>query len=140
MNKSLVFVALVAGLCLPVTVRARAQAPAADASAPAFGPAHGLSMTAVLVDAEKKAEHQSATVAVRVHGLKLVDPDSVHGKPKQGQGHLHYRLDDGVVVATTATKLSFHGLSRGPHVIAVILAGNDHQPLGPSVTLNLIVP
>lgn len=138
MNQKLTLTALVVGLCVPTLTRAHAQTPSSDATA--SEPAQGLGITAVLVDTEKKAEHQSATVKVRVRGLKLVDPDSVHEKAAQGQGHLHYRLDDGVVIATTATKLSFHGLSRGPHVIVVMLAGNDHQPLGPSVTLKLIVP
>jgi hypothetical protein len=44
------------------------------------------------------------------------------------------------VVATTATKLSFHELAPGDHRIEVTLAGNDHQPLIPSETLRVTVP
>jgi hypothetical protein len=50
---------------------------------------------------------------------------------------LHYRVDNGPVVATTSTKLSFHELPVGEHKIMVMLAGNDHQPLGPRETLSV---
>jgi len=98
------------------------------------------SLTAVLLDPEKKALKKSLTVVVKVSGIKLVDPDSVEGKPHAGEGHLHYRLDDGPTVATTATKLSFHGLASGTHTLTVLLAANDHAPLGPSATLSVRVP
>ena len=100
----------------------------------------GPTLTAKLIDADKKAQQKSATVVVRVRGIKLVDPASVKEKPAKGQGHLHYRVDGGPVIATTTTKLSFHELSSGPHTITVALAANDHSPLGPSVTLNVTVP
>jgi hypothetical protein len=38
------------------------------------------------------------------------------------------------------TKLSFHELSSGEHKIVVMLAGNDHKPLGPQETLTVTVP
>ena len=44
------------------------------------------------------------------------------------------------MIATTATKLSFHELTPGKHHIDVMLAGNDHKPLGPSKSLDLEVP
>lgn len=98
------------------------------------------SLTVKLVDADQKAQKKSATVSVRVRGLKIVDPASVNEKPIKGQGHLHYRLDNGPVIATTATKLSFHELGSGPHSFTVSLAANDHTPLGPSQTVNVTVP
>lgn len=97
-------------------------------------------LSAELVDADKKAREKSATVVAVVKDLALVDPDSTRATPRPGQGHLHYRLDDGPTIASTATKLSFHGLSSGTHVLTVSLAANDHSPLGPSVTLRLTVP
>jgi hypothetical protein len=132
---------LVAGLAV-VPGRVVAQTSPSETavvSAPA-DPRSGPTLTARLVDAEQKARKKSATVEVKVSGIKLVDPDSVAGKPAPGQGHLHYRLDDGVVIATTAAKLSFHGLSAGTHTISVLLAGNDHAPLGPSAALVVVVP
>jgi hypothetical protein len=97
-------------------------------------------LTAKLVDAEKKAQQKAATVDVKVTGIKLIDPATVNEKPATGQGHLHYQVDDGPVIATTTTKLSFHGLASGPHKIVVMLAGNDHNPLGPHETLNVTIP
>lgn len=97
-------------------------------------------LTATLVDAEKKAEQKAATVDVKTTGIKLIDPASVKEQPSAGQGHLHYQVDNGPIIATTATKLSFHGLTPGPHKIVVMLAGNDHNPLGPQQTLEVTIP
>ncbi len=97
-------------------------------------------LTATLVDPEKKAQQKAATVEVKVGGIELIDPAKVNEKPNPGQGHLHYQVDDGPVIATTTTKLSFHGLTRGEHKIVVMLAGNDHNPLGPQQTLSVKVP
>ena len=131
--------ALLLGLiaCLPGHAASQYQNIGTSAVAPAEQPP---SLTAKLIDADKKARMNTATVVADVKGIKLVDPDSVNGKPAAGQGHLHYRLDTGPVIATTTTKLSFHGLASGPHVLTVLLAANDHSPLGPSATLNVTVP
>lgn len=97
-------------------------------------------LSAMLVDRENKARKAEATVQVTTSGIKIVDPASAQEKPRSGQGHFHYRLDNGPVIATTATKLSFHELTPGQHTITVMLAGNDHSPLGPQETLNVTVP
>jgi hypothetical protein len=98
------------------------------------------SLTATLVDPEKKAAQKAATVSVTVTGIKLIDPGEVNEKPNPGQGHLHYQVDSGPVIATPAMKLSFHGLTSGAHKIVVMLAGNDHNPLGPQQTLDVTIP
>ena len=97
-------------------------------------------LKATLVDAAKKAAANTATVQVIVSGVKLIDPDKTHGQVKKGEGHLHYQLDNGPVIATTAPKLSFHGLSSGPHTLVVMLAGNNHEPLGPKEVLTFEIP
>jgi len=97
-------------------------------------------LEAKLVDPEKKAKGQAATVEVKVTNVQLVDPGSVGEQPSKGQGHLHYQLDQGPMIATPTPKLSFHGLTPGKHTIHVVLAGNDHKPLGPEQTLELTVP
>ena len=61
-------------------------------------------------------------------------------QPVKGQGHLHYQVDDGPIVATTVPKLSFHGLKPGTHSIMVQLAANDHTPLGPEQKLSVTIP
>ena len=61
-------------------------------------------------------------------------------RPIKGEAHLHYRVDDGPVIATTATKLSFHELTPGQHTITVMLAANNHKPLGPQQTLTVTIP
>lgn len=102
--------------------------------------ANAMSLTATLVDPEAKAAKQAATVKVTTRGVRIVDPALSGEKPRRGQGHLHYRVDDGPVIATTALKLSFHGLTRGAHRIMVQLAANDHSPLGPEQTLSVTIP
>ena len=97
-------------------------------------------LKATLVDAAKKAEAKTATVQVTVSGISLIDPDKTHGQAKKGQGHLHYQLDNGPIIATTTTKLSFHGLSSGQHTLVVMLAGNNHEPLGPKEALTFQIP
>jgi hypothetical protein len=116
-----------------------------DASPRSTKPAHdpvkaAPSLKAVLVDPEKKALKQAATVKVTVGGLQMIDPALADEKPRKGQGHLHYQVDDGPVIATPTTKLSFHGLKAGQHTILVVLAGNDHQPLGPQEKLTVTIP
>jgi len=97
-------------------------------------------LSAKLVDPEKKAKEKTATVEVTTKGVALIDPAEVKEIPKNGQGHLHYRVDDGPVIATTAPKLSFHELSPGQHKIVVMLVANDHSPLGPEQTLTITIP
>jgi len=97
-------------------------------------------VSATLVDAQPKAQKGAATVKVQTKGVELVDPASVHEQSKPGQGHLHYQLDGGAVVATPATKLSFHELKPGNHEIVVTLAGNDHKPLGAEDRVTVEVP
>ena len=82
-------------------------------------------------------EADEAIVQVEVKGIDLIDPAKTGEKPAAGQGHLHYRVDRQPVIATTATKLSFHELGPGPHTIEVMLAANDHTPLGPMTTLRV---
>ena len=97
-------------------------------------------MTASLVDAEKNAKEKTATVEVRVTGVELIDPAMTNKLSMKGQGHLHYQVDNGPVIATTSPKLSFHELTPGKHKIVVILANNDHTPAGPKQTLEITVP
>ena len=112
--------------------------PLLHAQAP--GAATKATMTAKLVDAEKKAAEKAATVEVTTSGVELVDPAMSKEKAVPGQAHLHYQVDKGPVVATPSAKLSFHELTPGTHTILVVLAGNDHQPLGPREQLTVTVP
>src|SRR5688500_7005084 len=97
-------------------------------------------MTAKLVDAEQKAAQRAATVEITTSGVELIDPAMANEKPVPGQGHLHYQVDKGPVIATPSAKLSFHELTPGSHTILVVLAGNDHKPLGPQQQLTVTVP
>src|SRR5687768_6019270 len=77
-----------------------------DAQAP--GSATKPMLTARLVDADKKAAQRAATVEVTTSGVELTDPAISNEKAVPGQGHVHYQVDQGPVVATPAAKLSFH--------------------------------
>ena len=66
--------------------------------------------------------------------------DAVNGGAAPGgakTGHIHYQIDDGPIVATPVTKLSFHNLPTGSHKINVVLVDSNHKPLGPKQTLDL---
>lgn len=99
-----------------------------------------LTFEAKLVDPTTKAKSKGATVEVKVEGTHMVDPDTTNGKPAPGQNHLHYQLDNGPIIATTATKLSFHELTPGPHTIKVTLAENNHAPVGRENVLTVTIP
>jgi hypothetical protein len=101
--------------------------------------AQSPTIQASLVDPAKNGARGAATVTVRVTGVKLVDPAASNETPRDGEGHLHYQLDGGPVIATTAAKLSFHGLEAGSHNLKVALAKNDHTPMGPEKTLTVQV-
>jgi hypothetical protein len=111
--------------------RINAQAPAGGAKP---------SLTAKLIDADKKAALGNATAEVTTSGIELVDPTISMEKPVPGQGHLHYQVDKGPVIATPSPKLSLHELGPGAHTILVMLVGNDHKPLGPQQQLSVTVP
>jgi hypothetical protein len=135
--KAVVFVSILIALVLGINFVVGAQ----DKPMPSGMDHHNMAkMTAKLVDPEMKAKKKEATVVVDVQGIKLTDPAEAKEQPKAGQGHLHYQVDDGPIIATTAPKLSFHGLSSGTHKIVVMLAANDHSPLGPQETLTVTVP
>lgn len=97
------------------------------------------SFHAQLVDKEAKALKSEATVRVDVQGLEMVDPADSGEKARSGEGHLHYQINGGPIIATTATKLSFHQLPAGNHRITVSLAGNDHAPIGLPQTLDVAI-
>jgi hypothetical protein len=98
------------------------------------------SFTATLVDAEQAAKKKAATVEVTVIGIQLVDPPKPGEKPVPGHGHLHYQVDEGFTIATTASKLSFQGLTSGTHKITVGLAADDHSPVGSPQVLTVTIP
>jgi hypothetical protein len=96
---------------------------------------------AYVLDPEGGMRTKSATVQVEIRGnWHMIDPADTTGQPIPGEGHLHYRLDDGPVIATTATRLGFHELAPGSHVIRVTLAGHDHAPLGREQLLTITIP
>lgn len=112
--------------------------PAQAAAVPARQPSVGV--VAVLVDADLKARKREATVQAKAVGIHIVDPALVRDQPKAGQGHFHFRVDDGPVIATTASKLSFHDLKPGVHTFTVQLAGNDHSVIATAAELMVTVP
>lgn len=144
--RKLTSVALLTILMVAAAVLVQAQEPVKPAPEKKPAPTKPTSteatptLTATLVDAEKKAAQKAATVEVKTTGIDLIDPAKANEMAKAGQGHLHYQVDGGPVIATTTTKLSFHGLSSGAHKIVVMLAGNDHNPLGPQQTLDVTIP
>ncbi len=103
--------------------------------------ATGKGMLAVtLLDQDHQANLKSAAVEVKVMGIRLIDSSLASEVTVPGQGHLRYKIDEGPVIATTATKLTFQELSSGFHQITVWLADNNHQLLGPYQTFTVRIP
>jgi len=115
-------------------------AAAAVACLAAAAAAQEPSMNAKLVDPGGKGLKRLAVVELNLTGLRIVDPATAKEKAKKGQGHVHFQIDGGPVIDTTATTLSFRELPDGKHTITVTLAGNDHNPLGPAQSLAVTIP
>lgn len=99
-----------------------------------------ITLKVMLVDEKTKAPKKEAVIKVNVTGVKMIDPALVNEKPRPGQGHIHYQVDDGPIIATPSLKLSLHELTPGEHKIKVVLAANDHSPLGPEETITVTIP
>jgi hypothetical protein len=127
-------------LTLGVAANDEPGSPPVMESSVGTGAAQAATMTASLVDPTNNAKDKTATVTVKVTGVRLIDPALTNKRPTKGQGHLHYRVDDGPVIATTTTKLSFHELTPGKHKIVVMVANNDHSASGLEQTLEITVP
>jgi len=143
MIKGMASIAMVSAFVFGLTLGAGAvEEPKLSEGIKPISPGGGATpeLSAKLSDPEKKAQEHTATVEVKVAGLQLIDPAAVNEQPQQGQGHLHYQVDTGPVIATTTTKLSFHELSSGSHEITVMLVSSDHQPLGPRESLTVNIP
>jgi hypothetical protein len=97
-------------------------------------------LDAELIDAETNAAKGNALIEVTVTAVELIDADEARSTPRSGQGHLHYQVDAGPVIATSAKKLAFHELEPGSHKIHVALVGNDHKPIGPEETVTFLIP
>jgi len=138
--KAICLVSILSAFVLSVSVVGSAQRYSSKSRAAVRQTNMTGSLTARLVEPEKKAKGKAATVEVIVRGVTLIDPAKVGERPIKGEAHLHYRVDDGPVIATTATKLSFHELTPGQHTIMVMLAANNHTPLGPQQTLTVTIP
>jgi hypothetical protein len=135
---------VVLGLAMQVAAaQGVAPLPTDEPAAAGAGPAvvaTPAAFEATLVDAEAKARERAASVQVDLRSVRMTDPDATTGKPAAGEAHLHYQLDDGPVIATTATKLGFHELAPGNHLIKITLAGNDHKPVSAQQTINVTIP
>ncbi len=142
-RKRVVALASILMLALTISLKATAQDKAKNETtlpSATLVAVQTATLTASLIDPDKNAKEKTATVEVSLTGVKLIDPAMTNKKPTKGEGHLHYQVDDGPVIATTAPKLSFHGLTSGKHKIVVMLANNDHTPAGPQQTLEITVP
>jgi hypothetical protein len=116
------------------------QVPAGASVAPTSSSGTMPGLAVEVVQPEVNAQSRSAKIQVSVNGIQLIDPDQAGPQAAAGQGHLHYRVDGGPVIATTSTKLSLHQLTPGDHRIDIALAGNDHQPIGPKQTVDVKIP
>ncbi len=73
-----------------------------------------------------------ATIAVNVKGTTLTgDTAGMHGS------HLHDQIDNGPIVVTNATNLSFAHLSPGKHTIKITAVDMNHRPISNTETVDI---
>ncbi len=80
---------------------------------------------------------RDARMRVDIAGIQIVDPAINHGIRTFGQGHFLYRIDEQLMIGTTATDLSFRNLGAGPHMIDVMLVASDFTLLGPQQRIHV---
>lgn len=100
----------------------------------------GPLLIAKLVDEAANAKQHKAVVDVQTDGVRLVDPEAVHHKPKIDEAHIQYQMDGGAVQNSTSETWTFQHLSRGEHHIVVALATSDNHPIGKAKRLRVRVP
>lgn len=107
------------------------------------------SITIVTPKAGATIHGSTLLVSVRVRGFKVVNKQ--FQPPVTGEGHVHFYLD----VKNLPTRhvypspVHYHsisgmsytwtGVSRGSHIVAVQLVGNDHVPLHPQAKAEITI-
>lgn len=97
----------------------------------------GATLRANLVEQEKNAERRVLAVRVHVAGVALMDP--TRGS-ESWAAHLHYVLDDGAAIATASPRMSFHGLTSGPHTLLVRLMNSREETISEERKLEVTIP
>jgi hypothetical protein len=101
-------------------------------------------LTAELVDQEQLAAKKMATVRVTVSGVELAQlpmhetsrTKPVGGTMKSHSGaHIHFQLDDGPIIVSPVTELSFAELTPGEHTLKITASSADHKPISETKTL-----
>jgi hypothetical protein len=162
---------LIAGTCIAVTSLAAAgcgSSKKSSSSAPTPAPppasskkvgAPGAKVTFVSPKAGSSVG-STVTVKVKLSGFKI-NPMDV-GKPaKQGEGHLHFSMDNGKYdlpkysgangqlavklgvqgkySPSVAPTITYKGLPKGKHKLEVYLANNDHSNTGVEASVSFTV-
>ncbi len=129
------------------------SSPAESSSAPAEGVSFVTPASGSTVDSSFSAK-------VALNGF-MINGDKVGMAPSDGEGHLHFSLDDGKydhpefsgANGDLAVKLGVDGkyspsvtpsiaymnIPAGPHTLKVFLANNDHSDAGPTATVDFTV-
>lgn len=94
--------------------------------------------SAWLIAPEQHARAQTAVVAVKAKGVKLVDPQET--EPKQGEAYITYSLDSDEPIETDVTRMRFTGLEPGKHMIKVALVGPNGENIGSTQAIRVVIP
>jgi hypothetical protein len=88
--------------------------------------------TVKLLEPTQGAEVPAGTVRVRVEttGLAFTMPSNTNA---DGQGHVHFTLDEQPFVMSTEPQAEIKGVAPGPHTLKAELVQNDTRPFNPPV-------
>jgi hypothetical protein len=148
----LTVVALAAGAALLGCGSSSKTSSSASQSTTANNPASPPKPTVKLVT-PKAGERTAATITARVSLTHFqIAPGAVGQAPRPGQGHLHFKMDEGKLdypkyagknaligkklgvnghySPALAPEITYKGLPKGKHVLEVYLANNNHTNVG----------
>ncbi|MFD0697004.1 hypothetical protein ACFQZT_23320 [Paenibacillus sp. GCM10027628] len=79
------------------------------------------------------------TATIQITTDLILSKEHYDQERKQGEGHIHYSVDDGDKQILIDTKKVLDHLSKGPHSVKVSLHNNDHTPYDVSKTISFEV-
>jgi len=112
----------------PVGSGAKVPVPAAEESASTTS----SEATLKLLEPTQGAEVSAGTLTVRVEttGLKYTMPSTTN---VDGEGHVHFTLDNRPIVMSTEPQAELKDVSSGPHTLKAELVQNDTKPFDPPI-------
>lgn len=93
-------------------------------------------LTFVQPQQDESLSGPDVTAEVEIKNFKIVN--RLGQDPKKGEGHIHWIVDNGEAIPSTSDTFVATRLTSGEHTIVAELHQNNHSPLDPPVTADVV--